>query len=1267
MHRGDLIVTSCHSTLRGEMSHVLEGTRGGIGGLIIRKKKDDDSTFKKPALPIKGSVLGLDKLAALKRKMREDEDLEINKFKDRKTDSDSDSDDDSYDDMKNRDSEKIFEKKKERGYRSKYDETPTYTGGVSKEVKDRLAEKQKKHREKYVNASTKSRNVKNERENASRDDRHGNRGRRGKYKDIYDGNRYERGGDRRDRDYSDRRTRDYSERRDRDYSNRRDRDYSDRRDKEHSERWGVSERSYDWSERSNHTPRFSDAPETPKIPGVRDTPSHSSWDDEDTPSKVSSWDMPTPHSSHRRTRDNDWSIRSSHRSARDRTPAGRSYQKSDKTPLPTPSYKYNAWMSERENKEQREFENEEDRLKWEEEEKRLDRQWYDMDQGYDDTNNPFANVSAEYERKKTEKVEKNKRKMSAKQRQIHKDNELWETNRMLTSGVVQKIDHDEDFEEEFTNRVHILVHNIVPPFLDGRIVFTKQPEPVIPVKDSTSDMAIVSRKGSAAVKARREQRERRKAAKKEWELAGTQLGNLIGIKKEDETDDRKIEEGETDYKADQKFAEHMKIATEASSEFAKKKTIKEQRQFLPVFAVRQELSRIIRENSVVIIVGETGSGKTTQLTQYLHEEGYSTLGMIGCTQPRRVAAMSVAKRVSDEMGTRLGEEVGYAIRFEDCTSENTIIKYMTDGILLRESLRESDLDNYSAIIMDEAHERSLSTDVLFGLLREVVGRRHDLKLIVTSATMDSRKFATFFGEVPVFTIPGRTFPVETFYSRNVVEDYVEAAVKQALQIHLQAEEGDILVFMPGQEDIEVTCELIVEKLDEIDNAPQLAVLPIYSQLPSDLQAKIFQRAPDGLRKCVVATNIAETSLTVDGIKYVVDSGYCKLKVFNPRVGMDGLQVYPVSQANANQRLGRAGRTGPGMCYRLYTERQYKDELLATTVPEIQRTNLANVVLLLKSLGVEDLLKFHFMDPPPQDNLLNSQYQLWTLGALDNTGVLTKLGRAMVEFPLDPALSKMLLAGVDMGCSEEILTIVSMLSVPSLFYRPKGREEEADAMREKFQVPESDHLTYLNIYRQWRLQKYSMNWCNKHFLHFKALKKVREVRQQLHDIMDQQKLELVSCGMDEDLVRKCICAAYFHQACRLKGIGEYVNLRTGTPCHLHPTSALFGMGYTPDYIVYHELVMTSKEYMQCVTAVEGGWLAEVGDKFYSINEGGASRMEKRRQALAHKAAMEAEMDRAQDTLKARAQEKQRRQESARKQQVFDVGTPRRLPSSARFGI
>lgn len=631
--------------------------------------------------------------------------------------------------------------------------------------------------------------------------------------------------------------------------------------------------------------------------------------------------------------------------------------------------------------------------------------------------------------------------------------------------------------------------------------------------------------------------------------------------------------------------------------------------------------------------------------------------MIGCTQPRRVAAMSVAKRVSDEMGTKLGSEVGYAIRFEDCTSEDTLIKYMTDGILLRESLRDGDLESYSVIIMDEAHERSLSTDVLFGILRDIIARRQDLKLIVTSATMDATKFAQFFGNVPTFTIPGRTFPVDLFFSKNAVEDYVDAAVKQALQIHLANLEGDILIFMPGQEDIEVTCEVLADRLLEIDNAPQLSVLPIYSQLPSDLQAKIFQKSEEGLRKCVVATNIAETSLTVDGIMYVIDSGYCKLKVYNPRIGMDALQIYPISQANANQRSGRAGRTGPGMAYRLYTERQYKDELLALTIPEIQRTNLANTVLLLKSLGVVDLLQFHFMDPPPQDNILNSLYQLWILGALDAGGALTTLGRQMAEFPLDPPQCQMLIMSCQMGCSAEILIIVSMLSVPSIFYRPKGREEEADGVREKFQVPESDHLTYLNVYQQWKMNHYSSNWANEHFIHIKALRKVREVRQQLKDILTQQKLDLKSCGTDWDVVRKCICAAYFYQAARQKGLGEYVNLRTGMPCFIHPTSALYGLGTSPEYVVYHDLIQTGKSYMREVTTIDPRWLVEYGPMFFSIK---TKHTDKKRHEIENMTEMESQMKKAQEELELAKETARKTEEASTRQQMIATpgATPRR---------
>uniref|UniRef100_T1J2J4 RNA helicase n=1 Tax=Strigamia maritima TaxID=126957 RepID=T1J2J4_STRMM len=1183
--------------------HRLEGSsQREVGGLIIKKKDTEDIVFKKPLIPRK-SCLGLDVLAAKKRKEKETVENERKKAKtcyDWEEDETKAKDEDENE-KDDRIKGKSFGK---RSYRTARVETPSHTGGANSEMTEKMYQKSKRDKERGVYASSKNR---------SRD-------------------------------------------------SGRNRDSGRRREEENWRRGGGSSRR-DWDESPK---RFQDEPHTPRSK-PKDTPSRSSWEDDDSaPVRRSTWDSPSP------------SFQGGRRHSE------RSWRRNTDTPLPTPVHKHNLWagrdsyrrspMPKRSQTGNREISAEEEEM-WEEDQRRLDREWYGMDEGYDDEHNPFSGSSNEYTQRKEEALEQRKQKrMSAQQRQINKDNEKWETNRMLTSGVVQRVEVDDDFEEDSEARVHLLVENTLPPFLDGRIVFTKQPEPVIPVKDPTSDMAIISRKGSMSVRCHRELKERKKAQQKHWELAGTKLGDIMGIKKEEEKDDKVKEDGETDYKSDHQFAGHMKRSGEAVSEFAKKKTIAQQRQFLPVFAVKQALLTVIRDNSVVIIVGETGSGKTTQLTQYLHEEGYSKYGMIGCTQPRRVAAMSVAKRVSDEMGCTLGDEVGYAIRFEDCTSEKTVVKYMTDGILLRESLRESDLDNYSVIIMDEAHERSLSTDVLFGLLREVVARRQDLKLIVTSATMDATKFAIFFGNVPTYVIPGRTFPVELLFAKNSVEDFVDAAVKQAMQIHLQPTQGDILIFMPGQEEIEVTCDMIAERLSDVEDAPQLAILPIYSQLPSDLQAKIFQKAPNGIRKCVVATNIAETSLTVDGIMFVIDSGYCKLKVYNPRIGMDALQVYPISQANANQRSGRAGRTGPGQCYRLYTESQYKNEMLVATVPEIQRTNLANVVLQLKCHGVQDLLQFHFMDPPPQDNMLTSMYQLWILSALDNTGSLTPLGRNMVEFPLDPALSKMLIVSCDMGCSAEILIIVSMLSVPAIFFRPKGKEEESDAAREKFQVPESDHLTYLNVYQQWKIKSYSSAWCTDHFIHVKAMRKVREVRQQLKDIMDQQKMKVMSCGTTWDLVRKCICSSYFHQAARLKGIGEYVNSRTGMPCHIHPTSALFGMGYTPDYVIYHELVMTTKEYMQCVTAVDGLWLAELGPMFYSVKESAKSRLEKYKQSQKNLNAMEEEMALAQEQLRVRKEEQEAKAQALRRKgEIYTPGhrdpgtplTPRRSP--ARFGL
>lgn len=907
-----------------------------------------------------------------------------------------------------------------------------------------------------------------------------------------------------------------------------------------------------------------------------------------------------------------------------------------------------------------------------------DRAWYDDDRGEGDTvfdadSSYNLTDDAAFQKKKAELakrlVRRDGSKMSLAQTkklsQLTADNAQWEDRQLLRSGAVKSTEVQTEFDDEEEKRVILLVHDTKPPFLDGRIVFTTQSAPITPLKDPTSDMAIISRKGSPLVREIREKQSMHKSRQRFWELGGSTLGDILGVKKSAEQIDADTavvgEEGEVDFKNDSKFSQHLKKG-EAVSDFAKSKTLAEQRQYLPIFSVREELLQVVRENQVVVVVGETGSGKTTQLTQYLHEDGYTTNGIVGCTQPRRVAAMSVAKRVSEEMETELGDTIGYAIRFEDVTGPKTVIKYMTDGVLLRETLKDSDLEKYRVIVMDEAHERSLNTDVLFGILKKVVARRRDFKLIVTSATLNAEKFSHFFGSVPIFHIPGRTFPVEKLWSKTPCEDYVEAAVKQAMTIHITSAPGDILIFMTGQDEIEATCFALSERMEQLVSSanktvPKLLILPMYSQLPADLQAKIFQKAEEGARKCIVSTNIAETSLTVDGILYVIDTGYGKMKVYNPRMGMDALQVFPVSQAAADQRAGRAGRTGPGTCYRLYTENAYLNEMLPSPVPEIQRTNLGNVVLLLKSLKIENLLDFDFMDPPPQDNILNSMYQLWVLGALDNVGSLTDLGWKMVEFPLDPPLAKMLLVGHQLGCLNEVLTVVSMLSVPSVFFRPKDREEESDAAREKFFVPESDHLTLLNVYQQWKANQYRGDWCNDHFLQVKGLRKAREVRSQLLDILKTLKIPLTTCGPDWDVVRQAICSAYFHNSARLKGIGEYVNCRSGMPCHLHPSSALYGLGYTPDYVVYHELLLTTKEYMQCVTSVEPQWLAELGPMFFSVKDSDTSMQEHRKKQKQEKTAMEEEMEnlrKVQSEAEKELVEKERKRRAKKQQQVSMPG-------------
>lgn len=627
-----------------------------------------------------------------------------------------------------------------------------------------------------------------------------------------------------------------------------------------------------------------------------------------------------------------------------------------------------------------------------------------------------------------------------------------------------------------------------------------------------------------------------------------------------------------------------------------KTSLKAQRESLPIFNLREPLLRAIEEHQILIVIGETGSGKSTQITQYLAESGYAGRGKIGCTQPRRVAAISVARRVAEEAGCRIGSKVGYTIRFDDCTSRDTVIKYMTDGMLLRECLMDPELKGYSAIMLDEAHERTVHTDVLFGLLKRCIVKRPDLKLIVTSATLDAEKFSKYFNQCPIFTIPGRTFPVDILYAKKADEDYLNATLLTVQQIHESEPAGDILVFLTGKEEIDTACQFLEDMVKRSGrNAPPLIVLPVYSALSSELQSRIFEPAPPGCRKCVVATNIAEASLTIDGIYYVVDPGYVKQKVFDAKLGMDSLVVTPISQASANQRAGRAGRTGPGKCFRLYTEDQYEEEMLPMTIPEIQRTNLGNTVLLLKALGINDLLGFDFMDPPPAQTLISAMEKLYYLGALDDEGYLTKQGKKMSEFPLDPPLSKMLIASVDFECSEEILTIVAMLSVENVFTRPREKTETADRKRARFFQPEGDHIMLLEVFNAWIRNDRSKMWCNENFIQFRSMRRAEDVRQQLVQLMDRFGLDIVSCGRDYVSVRKSICSGFFIHAAKKDPQEGYKSLVEGLPVYIHPSSSLFHR--QPLFCIYHQVVLTSKEYMREVISIDPKWLIEVADEFY----------------------------------------------------------------------
>ena len=658
--------------------------------------------------------------------------------------------------------------------------------------------------------------------------------------------------------------------------------------------------------------------------------------------------------------------------------------------------------------------------------------------------------------------------------------------------------------------------------------------------------------------------------------------------------------------------------------------IDEQRRNLPVYAVRDAIVASVRASPVLIVVGETGSGKTTQIAQFLLE---SLGGNIACTQPRRVAALTVAQRVATERRCAVGEEVGYTVRFDDCTSKHTRLKYMTDGMLLRECLLDPLLRRYDTILLDEAHERTIATDILLGLLKSArEQRKGSFRLIIMSATLDVEGYQRFFPGSQAIYIKGRQHQVDVFYLSEPQESYLDALVAAVVQLHHDEGEGDILGFLTGQEEIEVAQRLINERIKaltagdldskklgarlNVAQGGKLHVVPMYAALPPDKQLLAFEPVPKGDRKVVLSTNIAETSITIPGIRYVVDPGFVKSRSYNPGLGADLLQVLPISKAQAWQRTGRAGREGPGKCYRLFTEDAFMG-LKDVAQPEIQRANLASVVLQLKSMNIQDPLSFDFMDPPPKASMMRALELLYGLQALDSAGNLTDLGKELARLPVDPMFARAIIKSEEIGdgCLQHIIAIVAMISCDAtVFVTPSSAKQEARQAHSRFFSPFGDHQTLLSVYQSWRAttHKQRKQWCKENFINARALTKAHDIFLQIlqqcqrHSNNRSGELELsydshqLPSESDPVQIRRALVTGLFPHAARRQHSGAYRVMATGLEVKLHPSSVLHGKA--PECIVFNEVIKTTRQYVRGITKIESSWLPELAPFFFKSVEG-----------------------------------------------------------------
>jgi len=607
---------------------------------------------------------------------------------------------------------------------------------------------------------------------------------------------------------------------------------------------------------------------------------------------------------------------------------------------------------------------------------------------------------------------------------------------------------------------------------------------------------------------------------------------------------------------------------------------------LPILDVVNEIIGTITANQTTIVVGPTGSGKTTGLPVILHCMKFPENGIIGVTEPRQIAAISTSAYVAGKLGVPLGGKVGYQVRFDDTSTVGTEIKFITDGILLREFQIDPDLKKYSVIMVDEAHERSQNIDFTLGLLKDLLKRRKDLKVVIASATIDEQKFSRYFNNAPIVNVSGRMFPVEINWSDKDFseKEMVGAVVKKITEIHTGSAPGDVLVFMAGESDIRA----VIGGLEELKFS-NLVAIPVCAALSYEEQQRIFADFP-GKRKVVCATNIAETSITINGVVYVVDSGYIKQTHFHPESGIQSLDLVRHSQAGCTQRAGRAGRTQNGVCYRMYTEADFctRPEF---TEPEIRRVSLANGVLAMEAIGIKNIREFDFVDPPEKEAYTEAYETLIALGAIfrDKQG-LTELGKEMARLPLEPRLSRMVLEAKKYGCVKDVATIAAFLGMRNIFNRPKEKENEADMAHAGFKDPSSDALTFLNIWEGYAGAGFDDSWCRDNFLSAKSLAEVVKIRRQLLRILAQSGLELSEKKNTDDVARAVCCGLVFNLF--ESGFRHHYNgLFRPIEVAIHPSSTLFkSMGTR--WLVAAEIMRTTKVFARVCTKVKAEWLPEL---------------------------------------------------------------------------